>query len=433
MSISKSSLYRYFCRRLPAMLSTTAALAIGLGLCAVGAAKAQTYQVIHNFTGGRDGAVPRAGLSVDGAGNLFGTTFGIAPGGNPYGTVFEMKHVLTGWILNPLYDFGGGGDGAGPNARVVLGPDGSLYGTTTFGGQGSCNGFWTGCGTVYKLRPSPSVCHSALCPWTKTVLYAFSGGSDGLWPYGDLTFDHGGNIYGTTYAGGGPGTVYELTPTNGGWTETVLYHFSGGDDGRFAVGGVIFDGAGNLYGTTEEGGGRGCDFGCGTVFELTPSGPPWTENVLHGFQGAGDGAAPTGGFIFDGLGNIYGATTGYGSLADATVFQVTPSNGGWTLTTIYDFGNVEGPQGSLTMDAAGNLYGTTLGGGRYGWGAVFKLTPALGGWTYSSLYDFCAGGYPCADGAAPYSNIVFDSRGNIFGTASRGGTYSYGVVFQITP
>ena len=161
---------------------------------------APRFGLIHSFVGSNDGAVPYAGLTMDQAGNLYGTTFGLGSG---YGTVFRLKRTAGGWIFNPLYSFTGGSDGAGPEARLVFGPDGSLYGTTTFGGGGSCTGVFDGCGTIFRLRPSATPCKSVLCPWTETVLYRFSGGSDGLYPmYGALVFDKAGNMYGTTYAGG---------------------------------------------------------------------------------------------------------------------------------------------------------------------------------------------------------------------------------------
>jgi uncharacterized repeat protein (TIGR03803 family) len=226
---------------------------------AASAAQAQTFNVIHNFTGGSDGGAPYAGLTMDQVGNLYGTS---AYGGSADdGTVFELAPRGSSWILIPLHQFrgrqGAGSDGAKPESRVVIGPDGGLYGTTVAGGQGTCNYRGMGCGTVFNLRSAATACKSALCPWTETVLYRFTGGGDGYQPgSGDLIFDQAGNVYDTTYEGGATngGVVYELTPSNGGWTESVLYNFRADPDGSFPLSGVIFDRVGNLYGTTSLGG-----------------------------------------------------------------------------------------------------------------------------------------------------------------------------------
>ena len=402
-------------------------------------AQAQNYTVLHSFTGGVDGANPWAGLTMDGAGNLYGTTFfggysngDCDPGG--CGAVFKLTHKASGWVFSPLYSFLGDNDGASPQARVTVGPNGILYGTTFSGGG------WNG-GTVFSLRPPAAACKTALCSWNESVLHSFANFQDGFSPgYGDVVFDPEGNLYGTTYQGGsgtcgvGPcGVVYKLTPSNGGWTESVLYNFTGTSSGNGPYAAVIFDQAGNLYGTTSEGGNGGCNgLGCGTVFQLTPSGSGWTENVLYAFQNGSDGATPIGGLIFDRSGNLYGATSGPEN-GKSTVFELTPSSGNWTFAMLYSLGGSGGPTGSLIMDTAGNLYGTALSGGAYGSGSVFKLAPSGGGWTYTSLHDFCAGGPPCSDGAQPWGNVILDANGNLYGTASAGGPSNYGVVWEITP
>jgi uncharacterized repeat protein (TIGR03803 family) len=405
-------------------------------------AQAQKFTVLHNFTGGEDGAYPYAGLAVDRAGNFYGTTlFGGYTGGNcnglvkGCGTVFKLSYKGAGWIFTPLYSFQGYSDGNNPQAGVTIGPNGNLYGTTFSGGN--INNF----GTVYNLRPSAMACKSALCPWTETVLYRFTCGSDGANPDSDVIFDQAGNMYGITANGGSAnsGTVYELMPSNGGWRESVLYTFTGGNDGASPEAGLIFDGSGNLYGTTSAGGDYGslCSEynGCGVVFELTPSQGSWTETTLHLFDpNNGDGYDPTTSLIFDQSGNIYG-TTGLGGSSDrgGTVFELMPnSKGSWTETLLHSFtqiGDGGGPAGALTMDAAGNLYGTTNGNGAYGFGAVFKLTPSNGSWTYTSLHDFTGG----SDGGLPVSNVIFDANGNLYGTAYGGGGYGYGFVWEITP
>lgn len=395
------------------------AFVAALTIVATPSAQAQTYSVLHTFTGGMDGEVPEAGLTLDRAGNLYGTA---SSGGHGYGTVFKLAHKGSGWTFNPLYSFGGGTDGAYPVAGVIFGGNGTLYGTTSEQALGL--------GTVFNLRPSASACRAALCPWEQTVLYHFQGGTgDGYNPgYGDLIFDAAGNLYGTTTNGGAnhAGIVFELTPSGGGWTENVLYNFGAGTTGIYPYTGVIFDKAGNLYGTTYEGGLTSY----GTVYQLTPSGSNWTESTLHNFQEATDGALPFGGVIFDQAGNLYGTTVTEGPDGAGTVFKLTPSNGTWTLTVLHSFaGSDYGPWGGLTMDAAGNLYGMTYADGAHNFGSVFKLAPSGGGWTYTDLYDFTGGN----DGGYPIGNVALDANGNLYGTASVGGAPGYGVVWEITP
>ena len=401
------------------------AIAFALTFILLQSAQAQTYQVIYNFSGGLDGAYPQAGLTERG-----GTLYGTANQGGSFnrGTVFKLAHSGSGWIFSPLYSFTGRGDGSAPIAGVVFGHDGTIYGTTEFGGQ-NCG---VGCGTVFHLRPPVSVCKSALCPWTETVLYQFSGSSDGANPgYGDLTFDQAGNIYGTTVFGGvnAQGVVYELTPSGGGWTERAIHTFTGPrNDGANPYSSVVFDPAGNLYGTTFLGGAGGY----GTVFQLTPSGSGWTENILYSFQDSSDGGQPFGGVVLDNAGNLYAATSTGGSGNGGTVYELAHSGGGWTFGVLYSFtglGDQPGPNGSLTMDAAGNLYGTTTKDGAQGAGTVFKLTPSGGGWTETDLYDFPGG----SQGGVPYGSVLIDASGNLYGTASQGGTHGYGVIWEITP
>ena len=422
------------------------ATAIVFALVAVLAqsAQAQTFTAIHSFTG-PDGANPLAGLTIDRQGNLYGTTWA---GGtaNCYfkfgcGTVFKMKHVGSGWILTPLYSFSGG-DGLGPQDRVIFGPDGTLYGQTAYGQGNGCS-----CGNVFNLKPSPTRPATPFSPWVNTVLHQFyPAGGEGDEPTGDLVFDQAGNIYGTTASGGndrfcgglGCGTVYELSPSAGGWLETIVYEF-GGADGEYPSSGVIVDQAGNLYGTAPQ-----TSDGAGTIFQLTPSGSSWKFSVLYAFRNGSDGGFPVAGLISDSSGNLYGATSYGGVNGGGTVFELTPSSGSWTLTTLYSFTKVNnsfrpGPVASLTMDTAGNLYGTTKADGAYGYGNVFKLTRSNGSWTYTSLYDFTGG----SDGSNPNSSVVLDGQGNLYGTTYTGGqtgedcllngTYTCGVVFEITP
>jgi uncharacterized repeat protein (TIGR03803 family) len=396
-----------------------------LTVVATPAAHAQTFTVLHTFASGQDGAEPYAGVSIDRAGNLYGSSAyggftGNGCGSSGCGTVFKLTRSDSGWLLDPLYIFQGGTDGINPEAGVVIGPDGSLYSTTYSAGGGAI-------GTVFSLRPPAAACKSALCGWTKTSLHQFKGGGDGSGPRGALTFDASGNIYGVTEGGGYQelGTVYELTPSVSGWTESVLYNALGSP-----FSGVIFDNAGNLYGTTLQGG----EIDYGSVYQLVHSGSGWTLNTLSSFEDDGDGNEPEGGLIMGGAGNLFGTTTGAGYGGGGTVFELTPFNGNWIMTNLYSFSGSFGPFASLTMDAAGNLYGTANKDGAYGYGSVFKLTPGNGGWTYTDLHDFTGG----SDGAYPYwSGVVLDGNGNLYGTTVNGGAGTCrdgcGVVWEIRP
>ena len=346
---------------------------------------------------------------------MYGTT--VTGGASDAGTVFKLTHRGSGWLLTPLYSFEGGNDGSGPGGRVVIGPDGNLYGSTESGGYNGC------CGTVFKLAPpAAATCKTPICPWTETVLYRFRGGSDGFQPFGDLVFDEAGDIYGATVQGGSraDGTVFKLTPSDGSWTESILYSFTGGNDGA-EPNEVILDQAGNLYGTTFLDGA----YDAGTIFELMPSAAGWTENTLYAFNPFnGDGGDSAAGLVFDKSGNLYG-TTFQGIGNDGTVFELMPNGGGWTYTVLYAFPVEAGsPDAALIMDAAGSLYGTAAGFGDLSFGQVFKLTPSNGGWTFTSLHDFA--GY---EGFGPSCSVIFDAEGNLYGTAGDGGAYGYyGVV-----
>ena len=345
------------------------------------------------------------------------------------GTVFKLRHYGSSWVLTTLYTFGeGNNDGANPEARVSIAQDGSLYGTTLTGESEV--------GSVFRLRPAAAAPKSALAAWSETVLYRFSlDGSDGQEPEGDLLFDPSGNIYGTTFTGGihSNGVIYELTPSDGGWTQSVVYAARNNGDGMEPRGGVVSDGSGNLYGVFGYGG----PHNYGAVYELSPSGSGWTEQTVYGFTFGSDGGFPFGGLIMDSSGNLYGTTSSGGCGGGGTVFELTPGNGGWTFNTLYSFsgvGNYSGPRDKLVMDAAGNLYGTTYSTGAYQAGSVFELTPSNGGWTFTSLHDF-----DFLDGYDPVCSLVFDANGNLYGTTSLGGTGTgcngggCGVVFEITP
>jgi uncharacterized repeat protein (TIGR03803 family) len=423
------------------MLSGTLAVLATALMSPKGAVAASTYKVLYKFTGGADGKNPDDGLIFDTAGNLYGTTIWggnvSCNNGSGCGTAFKLTRNSDGsWTESVLYSFcslKNCNDGSFPVAPLIFDTAGNLYGTTLDGGNVSCN-----CGTVFKLTQNSDG------GWTETVLHRFNF-NDGSVPL-SLIFDVFGNLYGTTAAGGsslcfhgGCGVVFKLTPQSGGrWMERVLYTFTGGVDGEEPVG-LIFDTAGNLYGTTALAGNASC--GCGTVFKLTPnSNGTWTENVLHSFTGR-DGAEPNGGLIFDTTGNLYGTTFGGGNddscnngTGCGTVFKLTPnSDGSWKYHKLHDFSANPGaiPPSGLVPDSAGNLYGTTESGRPGVDGVVFKLTPQSGGgWAYSVLHLFS--GNPAA---SPSGGLAVDKGGNLYGTTSGCGSgYNcHGVVFELTP
>ena len=328
--------------------------------------------VLYSFMGGADGAVPTGGLIRDTVGNLYGTTAG---GGSlrcdgGCGVVFKVDAAGKETVLHMFK--GSKADGANPVAGVIRDTAGNLYGTTRAGGAALfCRG---GCGTVFKLDTTGKL----------TILHSFTGRTDGGSTLAGLVRDPAGNLYGTTPNGGvfqtncvtasgpGCGAVFKIDTTG---KETVLYSFSGGTDGSIPVGGVIRDAAGNLYGMTNGGGDFSCDpgFGCGTVFKVDPTGK---ETVLYTFAGGADGEFPRAGLIRDSAGNLYGTTQfGGGSLSEGTVFKVDPSG---KETVLYSFGNAQiaaFPLAGVSRDAAGNLYGTTSQGGTSSAGTAFKIAP----------------------------------------------------------
>jgi uncharacterized repeat protein (TIGR03803 family) len=397
-------------------------------ILAVTALHAQTYTVIHDFTGGPDGGTPMAGLTVDRAGSLLGTAnFGGNMGGDcgvsGCGLVYKLAERNSTWTLTPLYDFQGGNDGTNPQmANVSVAPSGVLYSTTYYGGGLCASG--NGCGTVLMLQPRATACPTATCPWNETILHRFNG-NDGAGPVGALLLDQDGNLNGAANTGNllNGGVVYQLSGS--GWAEQILFHPYG-----YPGSGVAGDGRGNLYGSTFIG-----IRSRGTVYQLTQSGGNWVGTDIYEFSGSVDGGYPVAGVTFDAEGNLYGATTSGGSGNGGTVFELSPSGGNWNYKLLYSFTGpnngrlVVGPVGNLVLDSAGNLYGTTISDGASGHGAVFKLTSSNGSWTYTSLHDFTGG----SDGAYPYSNLVFDADGGIYGTASAGGAFNAGVIFEIAP
>ena len=421
-----------------------ATLAFALVFADVGAV-AQQLKVLHNFGQGVDGAQPQAPLLRDAAGNLYGTTsLGGTHGG---GIAFELSRsgANGAWTETILYNFKSNIlDAAYPSGGLVFDAMGNLYGTTSAGGAG-------GFGTVFELTPTIAG------GWEEHIIYGFHGDTEGNSPSGSLVFDAAGNLYGTTVTGGssGSGTIFELSPRAGdGWAETTIYNFGTGlKSGGYPQSGVILDSAGNLYGTTEQGG-AGIDGGDGAVFELGHSSEGWGEELLIGFgdsyQGDGPnpaGSNPSGALIFDAFGNLYGATIlgGRGpcnpGLGCGTVFELAREpDGTWSETVLYAFDGKDGsgPSGSLTLDPAGNLYGATYANGSTSGccGTVFRLSPATGGrWTETILGDFYKNG---RGPLFPNGGLIFDGSGNLYGTSLEGGIYggSYpygGTVFEITP
>ncbi|HVI10685.1 MAG TPA: choice-of-anchor tandem repeat GloVer-containing protein [Candidatus Binatia bacterium] len=280
--------------------------------------------VIHEFAGGVDGLDPIGGVVTEPGAIVYGTT---AYGGkNNCGVVFKLEPAQN-WHETILHTFTCGVDGAVPSASLVMDATGNLYGTTYAGGNTSECAGTKGCGVAFELSPSGSV-------WKETILHTFTGGVDGANPLSNLIFDASGNLYGTASSGGdlsacseGCGTVFELSHTAQGWKTTVIRSFGGGADGANPGAGLIFDAAGNLYGTTVNGGyvGYTCaGRGCGTVFELSPANGVWGLTSLHAFKDNGDGAWPNGNLVFDSAGNLYGTTSGGGTDAAGTVFEITP-------------------------------------------------------------------------------------------------------------
>jgi uncharacterized repeat protein (TIGR03803 family) len=335
-------------------------------------------RVLWSFGGDNDGAIPWAGLIADGLGNLYGTT--TVGGANGAGTVFELTppaHGQKQWSERVLWSFGGDDDGVSPRAGLLADGRGNLYGTTSGGGA---NGNY---GTVFELTPPAH----GQTQWSERVLWSFGNDDDGVAPWNaSLIADGRGNLFGTTEAGGsnGAGTVFELTPPAPGqkqWSERLLWRFGDDDDGGYLQGGLIADGRGNLYGTTVSGGTNGD----GTVFELTPPAPgqkQWIERVLWSFGDDDDGVSPIAGLIADGRGNLYGTTELGGENGNyGTVFELTPAARGqtqWSESVLWSFGDGQDgqhPYAGLVADGRGNLYGTTFVRGTRNAGVVFRVSP----------------------------------------------------------
>jgi uncharacterized repeat protein (TIGR03803 family) len=430
-----------------ALAAVTLTLIVVLTL-APGAGAASKYKVLHRFYDTdqhRDGTSPYGGLVLDAAGNLYGTTafgWGDACYYHGCGTAFKLTPNPDGhWTETFLALYPDFAVPDWPMAGLVFDAAGNLYGTASdTGGYPSCYmGGLPGCGGVFMLTPRVDG------SWTWTTLHSFTGddASLGSQPYAKPILDAKGNLYGTTVSGGayGYGVVFELTPNpDGSWTESVLHSFKGGKDGANPYAGLVFDSAGNLYGTAGGGGSTGCGgSGCGTVFQLTPSGSQWKETVLHRFSGGKDGATPSANVIFDAAGNLYSTTVNGGTYGLGVVFELIPNpKGGWKEKVLHQFkGGKDGanPYATLVLDAAGNPYGTTYNGGASGYGTVFKLALGTDGkWREHVLHAFK--GKPAKN---PYAGLTLDAAGNLFGTTVGGDqdcgywTNDCGAVFEIMP
>jgi uncharacterized repeat protein (TIGR03803 family) len=405
-------------------------------------ARCQTETVLHSFPGSStDGYQPAGGLVADSSGDLFGTTVSgshtLCDLSEVYGcgVVYELVKSSNGYTEQVLYSFGSNSatsDGASPQAGLTTDAAGNLFGTTTYGGSPNCliDIGVDGCGTVFELIKSST-------GYTETLLYTFTG-PDGAYPFAGLTIDSSGNLYGTTYSGGacGLGTVFELVNSSGSYTERVLHSFGcTSTDGWDPYAGVILDSSGNLYGTTESKGA----YGYGIAFELVNSSGSYTENVLYNFSGS-DGEMPTGGLIFDASGNLYGTTQAGGTYGDGTVFELVVSSNNYAEKVLYSFkgpSNDDGqtPVPGLVMDASGNLYGTTRLGGMdcapQGCGIVFELVNSSGSYSERILHWFGAAG----DGQVPAAPLIIDASGNLYSTTDAGGgtICLCGTVFLLDP
>jgi uncharacterized repeat protein (TIGR03803 family) len=393
---------------------------------------ARTYKIIHSFKRLKS---PEGNLTLDAAGNLYGTTeYGgdsscKGSAGRTCGVVYKLAPNSDGtWTVSILHVFEGA-DGLGPRAGLVLDAAGNLYGTTDLGGGSSgCDPFFHGCGAVFKLAPNGDG------TWTESVLHGFSSvGGDGANPDAALILDAAGNLYGTAYGGGdyANGIVFKLAlNSDGTWTFSTLYSFTGRADGSGPEASLTFDETGNLYGTTRYGGANDQ----GVAFKLAPNHDgTWTESVLHSFTSGADGGQPFGGLVLDATGSLYGTTPAGGASDHGVVFKLAPNRDGtWTESVLHSFNGADGsgPYGGLIFDAAGNLHGTTFSGGAVNDGVVFKMTKSNGGWAFHVLHTFQ--GKP---GANPDAGVIVDKAGNLYGTTGGCGTgYDcHGAVFEITP
>jgi uncharacterized repeat protein (TIGR03803 family) len=388
--------------------------------------------VLYSFGGGADGAGSGSGVIADASGILYGTTVFGGPAGD--GDVFALTPGQTGYTEKVLYTFAGGKDGARPLGGLVSDSKGNFYGTTISGGD-------AGWGAVFRLKPTRS-------GYRESVLYSFSGGLDGSSPVGSLVRRRDGTLIGVATEAGACdlcGTVFALMPSGSGYVESILYSFTGGNDGYLPQAGVTADKQGSIYGTTQwGGGGAGCGVGCGIVFKLAQENGIYTKSTLHVFEGGSDGANPASTLTVDSrTGAVFGATQYGGTGHDAgIVFMLLPRKGGYDETILHDFvvSDGAGPTGQLLLNGK-RLYGTATLGGRTNYGTVYELKPSRSGYAFKSLYNFA--GPP--DGSDPeFTSLITDANGALYGTTRSGGsktqecggigpTNGCGMVFELTP
>jgi uncharacterized repeat protein (TIGR03803 family) len=402
-----------------ALIFTTTVLAFASAALALAQGN---EKVIHTFQrNGKGGIGPTAAPIRDAAGNLYGTAYTGGSHeceGQGCGIVYELSPKAGGgWAEKVLHVFRfNGKDGVFPSARLTMDEAGNLFGTTADGGDG-CGGY--GCGTVFELSPTGDG------TWKATTLHSFNG-ADGQVIFAGIVLGSDGYVYGTAYTGGArnAGVAFQLSPgKNGNWKETVLHEFTGDRDGG-GPGQLISDHAGSLYGTTAYGGAHLY----GTVFELSQSGGKWKETVLYNFK-PNKSDLFVSSVILDNSGGFYGTLVS--QQTDGAIFQLKQVNGQWKKTIIFrfDFDNGDLPMSNLTLDAAGNIFGTTEFGGSHDFGVVYELSPTKSGWKQRVLHEFAGQ----KDGANPFDGVVLDQSGHLCGTTSFGGTPDFGIVFQVTP
>ena len=334
------------------------------------------HTVLYSFNGGTDGSEPYKGVALDAAGNLYGTT--VAGGDTSCdggcGVVYKLTKSGGTWTQSVIHAFTGGADGSGAGSPLVFDKHGNIYGMTPAGGGTGC--FGLGCGVVFRLEPDWTG------NWHLRVLHTFTGGTDGFGgSAGRLLIGHAGHLYGVATGGGanGQGVAFELTPTpTGEWQFQTIYAFNVQPDAGSPYGGLISDKFGNLYGTTYFGGTNGL----GSVYKLERSGASWTETVLYSFQGGSDGDSPLSTLVFDGAGNLFGTTSvdGDPGCACGTIFKLSPgTNGQWTETVVHRFKGPTGdggfPYPGMVPDSSGHFYGAARNGGMNDDGAIYKFVP----------------------------------------------------------
>jgi len=423
-----------FAGRIPGLLrvedsfmekKTTSPRSMAVGICTflllVTGAAAQSYSILTSFNGS-DGQYPQGSILLDRSGNIFGVTqYG---GTGNTGVVYELVNEGGGRYFNrTLYNFACGTDGGYPLGGLVADSSGNLYGATAGCGAHSV-------GVIYELARSGAT-------YTERVIYTFTGGPDGAYPYADLAIDSQGRLDGTTVQGGGGGcrggcgVLFQLVRNGGKWTERVLHQFkNNGVDGRYPDAGITLDSKGNIYGTTSAGGADQY----GIVFRLSPDKTGYQETILHYFYGVNDGCTLYSGVALDSSSNLYGVTYGCGKYGYGTVYQFKRSGKKHVNNVVLQFNGSNGQLpmdsgGKVAVDYSGNVYGTATLGGAYGSGTVFKLTG--GSFVYTDLHDFDPSNR--TDGFYPEGGVSLDHAGSLYGTTQGAGSYGdYGTVWRIT-